>query len=34
MYRYVELPAIAMGKRVIDLRRNLRAVADLPYTRG
>lgn len=34
MYRHVELPAIAMGKRVIQSRRKLRGIADLPYTRG
>jgi peptidoglycan/LPS O-acetylase OafA/YrhL len=27
MYRYVELPAIAMGKRVIQTQRNLHPVA-------
>jgi peptidoglycan/LPS O-acetylase OafA/YrhL len=34
MYRYIELPAIAMGKRIIQTQRTPRAVADLPYTRG
>lgn len=29
MYRYVELPAIAMGKRIIQTQRNLRPVANL-----